>query len=88
VKGKSDNGSEKRRKEEIVKPDPSPKSLNRVFVVQFCDLTESESARFGGRAEHVMSGQDTCFETPEELVAFFRRVMSQLKPRSQKDLRQ
>jgi hypothetical protein len=30
-----------------------------------------------------MSGQNTGFETPEELVEFFGRVMNQLKPRSQ-----
>jgi hypothetical protein len=74
-------GDKKRRKGEIVKPDPSPKNLpDLVFVVQFRDPTESASARFAGRAEHVMSGQNTCFETPEELVDFFGRVMNQLKP--------
>jgi hypothetical protein len=72
-----------------VKPDPSPKnSPNRVFVVQFRDPTEPGSARFAGRAEHVMSGQNTGFETPEELVDFFEQVMKQLNPRSQKDIRQ
>jgi hypothetical protein len=30
----------------------------------------------------LMSGESTGFETPEELVDFFRRVMNQLKPRS------
>ena len=85
VNGKSDKGSKKRRKEEIVKSDPSPKNLpDLVFVVQFRDPTELGSARFAGRVEHVMSGQNTGFETPEELVDFFGRVMNQLKPRSQK----
>ena len=85
LNGKSDKGSKKRRKEEIVKSDPSPKnSPNRVFVVQFRDPTEPGSARFAGRAEHIMSGENTGFETPEELVAFFGRVMNQLKARSQK----
>jgi len=88
LNGKSDKGSRKRRKEEIVKPDPSPKnSPDRVFVVQFGDPTEPKAARFAGRAEHVMSGQNTCFETPEELVDFFGRVMKELKPRSQKGTR-
>ncbi|MGD0438536.1 MAG: hypothetical protein ABSB86_18910 [Bryobacteraceae bacterium] len=64
-----------------MKPDPSPKNLPvLVFVVQFRDPTEPGSARFAGRAEHVMSGQNTGFETPEELVDFFARVMNQLKP--------
>ena len=72
-----------------MKPDPSPKNLpDLVFVVQFRDPTEPGSAHFAGRAEHVMSGQNTGFETPEELVDFFGRVMNQLKPRSQKGKRQ
>jgi hypothetical protein len=66
-----------------VKPGPSPKnSPDLVFVVQFRDPVEPKSARFAGRAEHVMSGQNTGFETPEELIDFFGRVMNQLKPRS------
>jgi hypothetical protein len=85
LNGKSDKGSKKRRKEGIVKAEPSPKNLpDLVFVVQFRDSTEPESARFAGRAEHVMSGQNTGFETPEELVDFFGRVINQLRPRSQK----
>jgi hypothetical protein len=89
LNGQSDKGSKKRRKEEIVKPDPSPKNLpDLVFVVQFRDPAEPESARFAGRAEHVMSGQNTGFETPEELVDFFGRVMNQLKRRSQKGIKQ
>ena len=68
-----------------MKPDPSPKNLPALaFVVQFHHPMEPRSARFAGRAEHLMSGQNTTFETPEELVDFFGRVMNQLKPRSQK----
>ena len=64
-----------------MKPDPLPKnSPDRVFVVQFRNPAKRWSARFAGRAEHVMSGQSTGFQTPEELVAFFGRVMNQLKP--------
>jgi hypothetical protein len=82
---KRGKGSKKRGKEEIVKPDPSPKNLpERVFVVQFYDRIEPGSVRFTGRAEHVMSGENTGFETPEELVRFFSRVMNQLEPRSKK----
>lgn len=84
LNGNSSNGSKKGRKEEIAKPDPSPKNLpDLVFVVQFHDPTEPRSARFAGRAEHVMSGQNRAFETPEELVEFFRRFMNQFKSRSQ-----
>ena len=68
-----------------MKADPSQENLpDRVFVVQFRDPIEPQSARFAGRAEHVMSGQNTGFEKPEELVNFFGRVMNQPKPRSQK----
>jgi hypothetical protein len=85
LNGKSNKGSKKGRKEEIVKPDPSPKNLPELaFVVQFHVPTEPRSPRFAGRAEHLMSGESTGFETPEELVDFFGRVMNQLKPRSRK----
>jgi len=85
VNGKGAKGSRKTRKEEIVKSDPSRKNLpDLVFVVQFRDPTELGSARFAGRAEHIMSGENTGFETPEELVDFFKRLMNRLKPRSQK----
>jgi len=89
LNGKGDPGSKKRRKEEIVKPAQSPKNLpDRVFVVQFCAPTEPGSARFAGRAEHVMSGQNTGFETPEELVDFFGRVMNHLKPPQQNGIKE
>jgi hypothetical protein len=75
LNGKIENGSENRRKEEIVKADTSRKnSPDLAFLVQFCDL--AEVARFSGRAEHVMSGQNSAFETPEELADFFGRVIN------------
>jgi hypothetical protein len=85
LNGKGDKGPKKRRKEETVKSEQSAKnSPDRVFVVQFRDPTETGAAHFCGRAEHVMSGQNTGFETPEQLVEFFGRVMNQLKPGSPK----
>jgi hypothetical protein len=87
--GKSNKASKRRRKEEIAEPDSLPKNLpGLAFVVQFRYPTEPGSARFAGRAEHIMSGENTEFGTPEELVDFFGRVMNQLKPRSQKGRRQ
>ncbi len=87
--GKGGEGSKKRREEEITKRDPSPKNLpERVFVVQFRDPTEPGSARFAGRAEHLMSGEHTGFETPQELVDFFGQVLNRLNPRSQKGIKQ
>lgn len=67
-----------------MKPDPSPNSFDRVFVIQFRDSTEPGSASFAGRAEHVMSGENAGFEKPEELIKFLGRVINQLKARSQK----
>jgi len=81
LNGKGGKGSKKRRKEEVGKSDEAPKnSPDLVFVVQFHDPAGPGLANFAGRAEHVMSGQSTGFETPEELVDFFGRVMDQLKP--------
>ena len=72
-----------------MKPDQSPKnSPNRVFVVQFRGPAEPGSARFAGRAEHLMSGQNTGFETPEDLFEFFGRILNQLKPVSQEGISQ
>jgi hypothetical protein len=89
LNGKGGKGPPKKRAEEIAKPNSSPKNLpNLVFVVQFHDPAEPGSAHFAGRAEHVMSGKSTSFETPEDLVDFLRRVMKELKPRSQKGKRQ
>jgi hypothetical protein len=68
-----------KRGKRSAKPDPPPKNLpDWAFVVQFRDPIAPGSAHFAGRAEHVMSGQNTSFETPEEMVEFFRRVMNQI----------
>ena len=81
LNGKGDKSSPKKRKQEIGKSDRRPKnSPDWAFVVQFREPTESGSARFAGRAEHVMSGENTGFETAEELVEFLGRVLKQLKP--------
>jgi hypothetical protein len=53
--------------------------LERAFVVQFSESTQSELGWFSGRVEHVMSGQHASFVNPRELTAFFRRVMNQLR---------
>jgi DNA-binding CsgD family transcriptional regulator len=78
VNGKNDKDA-KGTKDDNVKPDPLSQNLpDRVFVVQFRDRMEPGAARLSGRAEHVMSGENTDFETPEELVGFFGRVMKPL----------
>ncbi len=57
--------------------------LERVFVVQFRQSTESEPDWFSGRVEHMMSGKFASFESPRELKAFFRRVLNQQLAASQ-----
>jgi len=88
--GKSGKGLKKRQKEKRIKPGSSPEnspmSPDRAFVVQFRD--PSEPAWFAGRVEHMMSGQNTGFVTPEELVEFFGRVMNRQNPRSQRSTKQ
>ena len=48
----------------------------RAFVVQFRAETEFAQARCAGRVEHVVSGQATHFQSLEELIAFFMRVLT------------
>lgn len=50
----------------------------RAFVVQFSADATGEVVRFVGRVEHVMSGQTHQFSSPEELVAFFARLLRTL----------
>jgi hypothetical protein len=81
LNGKGGKRSPKKRKEDIGQSSAAPKNLpDWVFVVQFRDPREPGSVQFSGRAEHVMSGESTGFQKPEELIDFFGRVMKQLKP--------
>jgi hypothetical protein len=87
--GKRRSGPKKARKEPIesVSPENSPMSPERAFVVQFRTSSKRELTWFAGRAEHMMSGQSTGFETPQELVEFFGRVMNQQIPPTQRSTR-
>ena len=53
-----------------------PFAVRRAFVVQFRAETHIPSGRCVGRVEHVVSGQAAPFETCEELLAFFVRVLT------------
>ena len=44
--------------------------------MQFREATEGAGERFTGRAEHMITGDAARFESPEELLAFFVRVLS------------
>jgi len=53
-----------------------PLSPARAFVVQFREDTGSAGTCFTGRAEHMVTGRTARFESPDELLAFFVRVLS------------
>ena len=56
-----------------------PLSVHRAFVVQLRADSQLPRGRCVGRVEHVVSGQATEFESCEELLAFFDRVLIQLQ---------
>jgi hypothetical protein len=43
--------------------------------VQFRKETGAASERFTGRVEHIISGHAARFRSPEELVAFMKRIL-------------
>jgi len=54
---------------------------NRAFVVQIHRDARVENGEFKGRVEHVVSYQETLFESLEELGTFIVRVVTaQQKP--------
>jgi hypothetical protein len=56
-----------------------PLSVHRAFVVQFRAETDVERGRMEGRVEHVTSGQATHFDSLEELLAFLRKVLREVR---------
>jgi hypothetical protein len=51
---------------------------NRAFVVQFRAQPRGAPLGWEGRVEHVVSGQVTHFDSLEELLAFMRRVLTEV----------
>jgi hypothetical protein len=51
---------------------------NRAFVVQFRAQPSGAPLGWEGRVEHVVSGQATHFDSLEELLAFMRRVLTEV----------
>ena len=47
-----------------------------AFVIKFRSRADVEEGQFTGRAEHVASGETGHFQTPEDLMAFMRRVLT------------
>lgn len=62
--------------EALESPEGSPLSPRRAFVVQFRAETETAQEWFAGRVEHMVSGRAVRFSSPEELWAFFKRILS------------
>ncbi len=55
----------------------APLSPYRAFVVQFRTTAGQAAGDFAGRVEHMTSGQAVRFSSPEELLAFPTRVLTQ-----------
>lgn len=59
-------------------PTPQPAyPTQRAFVVQIHAETDVAQGAIRGRAEHIVSGQATHFETVEALVQFIVQVLTQ-----------
>ena len=52
---------------------------HRAFVVQFRAQSPEAPLLWDGRVEHVVSGQVTRFHSPEELLAFLHRVLTDVQ---------
>jgi hypothetical protein len=50
---------------------------NRAFVVQFRSQPIDTPLSWEGRVEHLSSGQVLRFHSPEELLAFLNRVLTE-----------
>lgn len=51
---------------------------NRAFVVQFRAPPRDSTVSWEGRVEHLSSGQVLRFHSPEELLAFLTRVLTDM----------
>jgi hypothetical protein len=58
-----------------------------AFVVQFRVGTDLDHGQGGGRVEHVVSGQATRFQSPQELLAFMAQVLASLRVQSRQRAR-
>ena len=69
------------RHENAAPPKTLPLSPDRAFVIQLREGAEVEE-RIAGRVEHVQSARATRFETLEQLLAFIKLVLGDLKNKS------
>ena len=61
----------------MLQPQPSLPT-NRAFVVQFRAQPTDQALSWEGRVEHLSSGQVLRFHSPEELLAFLGRVLTEV----------
>ena len=54
---------------------PTSLSVHRAFVVAFHADADLQAGRFIGRAEHIVSGRATSFQSQEMLLAFMAQVL-------------
>jgi hypothetical protein len=57
----------------------APLSVHWAFVVHFRLSTNIAQGQIAGRAEHVVSGQSSHFDSLEELLAFVARVLASVR---------
>ena len=53
-----------------------PLSPALAFVVQFRERATAADEAFGGRVEHIISGDAARFVSSDQLLAFFERMLS------------
>ena len=58
---------------------PPPLPTNWAFVVQFRLPPPGEPSSYDGRVEHIVSGQAAHFRSLGELLAFMRRVLTEMQ---------
>jgi hypothetical protein len=56
-----------------------PLPTNRAFVIQFRTQPPETPLAWEGRVEHLVSGQVARFHSSEELLAFIRRVLTEVQ---------
>lgn len=57
--------------------------VRQAFVVQFRAEMDVEQGNFVGRVEHVVSGQAALFQSVDELLTFFTRVLTMMPKASE-----
>jgi len=61
----------------MTQPHPSLPT-NRAFVVQFRAQPTDPTLSWEGRVEHLSSGQVLRFHSPEELITFLTRMLTEV----------